>query len=136
MSNKEYPENSRLISLLNIYSENRLANDYELVMRELTEGNSCLLLPSKNEGQINYNWRVTDENTPLLKLSCIYEVDGIKTLGVFTDEDSLLEWAKVKSTYVAMKSKDVLKLCEDNDIYYMVINSSLPNMFVAQRHKN
>jgi hypothetical protein len=132
MENEKSPENNKLISLLNIWSQNRLHNDYELVMHELMEGNSRLLLPSINKEPINYRWQVTKGNTKL-KLTCIYEVDGIKSIGVFSDEDSLYRWAKQQQTYTFMRSQDVLKLCEANDIYYMVINSDSPNIFVAQR---
>jgi hypothetical protein len=135
MENKKYPENNRLISLLNIWSQNRLENDYELVMHELMEGKACLLLPSINNEAVNYGWRVTDGKTSL-KLTCIYEVEGIKSLGVFSDEGSLRRWAKKPQTYTAMKSQDVLKLCEANDIYYLIINSDSPNIFVGQRFTN
>jgi hypothetical protein len=133
MFDEKYPENNRLISLLNIYSEHMLTDNYEFVMRELVNGDSCLLLPSANDEPLNYNWRVWNQGDSPLRLSCIYEVDGIKTIGVFTDEESLFNWAKATATYTAVKTKDLLRLCEANGIYYMVINSGLPNMFVAQR---
>jgi hypothetical protein len=135
MENEIYPENNRLISLLNIWSQNRLADDYELVVRELMDGNAWLLLPSINSEPINYSRRVT-KGKEKLQLICIYEAHGIKSIGVFSDEDSLFRWAKKPQTYTAMRSRDVLKLCVANDIYYMVINSDSPNIFLAQRQIN
>ncbi len=135
MENEKYPENAKLISLLNVWSQNKLDDDYELVMRELMEGNAWLLMPSQNDEHINDNYKVSDGKTPL-KLTCIYEVDGIKTLGVFTDEDSLFRWAKIATTYTAMKSQAILNMCVINNIYNLVINSDSPNIFIAQRQKN
>jgi len=134
MENQKYPENDRLISLLDIWSQNRLENDYVLVMQELMEGNACLLLPSMNKEPVQSGWRVT-KGKETLRLTCIYEVDGIKSLGVFSDEGSLFRWARKPQMYTAMKSQAVLELCEANDIYYVVINSDSPNIFVAQRQR-
>ncbi len=93
-----------------------------------------MLLPSIINEPVNYGWRVTAGNETLT-LTCIYELDGIKSLGVFSDEDSLFKWAKKPQTYTAMKSQDVIKLCEANNIYYLAINSGSPNIFLAQRQK-
>ena len=134
METQKYPENNKLILLLNVWSQNRLEDDYELVMRELMDGNSCLLLPSIHNKPINSNWR-TSKGNESIKLTCIYEVDGVKSIGVFSDGESLYRWAKKATTYTAMKSQDVLKLCEANDIYNLVINSDSPNIFVAQRSR-
>ncbi len=132
MENEKFPENNRLISLLNIWSENRLDDDYKLIMHELMSGDCWLLMPSQNDDSAGHSVKISDSKTPL-RLTCIYEVDGIKTLGVFTDEFSLFRWAKVSATYTAIKSQAVLELCERNNILNLVINSDSPNIFVAQR---
>jgi len=46
----------------------------------------------------------------------------------------LFSWAKKPRQYTALLSKDVLKLCEDNLIDRIVINSDLPTMFVLERN--
>jgi len=56
-------------------------------------------------------------------------------LGAFTDEVAISNWAKGTQPYVSMNTKDVLKLCEMNNIYKIVINSDSPNIFLARRSR-
>ncbi len=62
-------------------------------------------------------------------------MDGLKVLGAFTDEESLLSWAKKPTAYTALESKAVLELCEKELIERIVINSDLPTMFVLERDR-
>ena len=103
---------------------------------ELMEGKPTLLLPSVND-ELNIGrdgWQTSDANTSL-KLTCIYEIEGLKALGAFTDEEAILTWSQNRMEYVALKSDDVLKLCEQNGISRLVINSNCYNMFVMQRSR-
>ena len=127
------PDNSRLLKLLQIYHEqNGKGNSYKNVVLELMNGNSFLLLPSQNDGEGSATWKTTEKDTTL-KLTTVYNLDGLKILGAFTDEASLLKWAKQPTQYTALRSKDVLKLCEDQLIERIVINSDLTTMFVLER---
>jgi hypothetical protein len=69
------------------------------------------------------------------KLASVVNLDGLKVLGVFTDEQALLAWTKKPSQYTAMRSKDVLKFVQDNGMDRIVINSDQPNMFVLERSR-
>ena len=126
------PNNAKLINLMNKSSQNASGKNYKNVINELMNGESYLILTSQNNGGESEQWTET-ENETQLKLTCIFNLDGLKVLGAFTDEQSLLEWSKKPKTYTAMSSKDVMKLCKDNGIDRIVINSNQPNMFVLER---
>ena len=129
------PDNSKLFQLLDIYQkQNGKGDSYKNVVSELMNGNSFLLLPSQNDNKIPENWTTTEKNTTL-KLTCIYNLDGLKVLGAFTDENALFSWAKKPKPYTALLSKDVLKLCEKQLIERIIINSDLPTMFVLEKNR-
>ncbi|MCO5267443.1 MAG: SseB family protein [Brumimicrobium sp.] len=129
------PDNNRLFDLLEIYrQQNGQGDTYKNVVLELMNGNSFLLLPSENDGSNSDTWTTAQKGTTL-KLTCVFNLDGLKVLGAFTDENALLSWAKKPTQYTALSSKDVLKLCEENLIERIVINSDLPTMFVLERNR-
>ena len=129
------PENSKLFELIEIYQkQNGGGNSYKNVVLELMNGNSFLLLPSQNDNELSTSWTTTKTDTTL-KLTCIYNLDGLKVLGAFTDEQSLLNWTKQPTQYTAVSSKDILKLCEEQLIERIVINSDQPNMIVLERNQ-
>lgn len=129
------PENSRLFELLDIYQkQNGKGESYKNVVLELMNGNSFLLLPSDNGNSNTDKWETSKEDTTL-KLTCIYNLDGLKVLGAFTDENALLSWSKKPTQYTGLSSQAVLKLCEENLIERIVINSDLPTMFVLERNR-
>ena len=124
-------DNFRLIKLLDDWGKYPSGKNFEKVMHELLNGNSFLMLPSNNTHVTGRKWTASEDEK--LDLCCIYEVDGLKVIGVFTDDASFSRWSKRERTYVKMKTKDVLKLCEMNNIYKIVINSDSPNIFLARR---
>lgn len=127
------PENSRLFELLDIYQKQGGNGDsYKNVVLELMNGNSFLLLPSENDNENSDIW-TTAKKDITLKLTCVFNFDGLKVLGAFTDENALLSWAKKTTQFTRLSSQDVLKLCEENLIERIVINSDLPTMFVLEK---
>jgi len=133
---EKHPENTRLNFLLNNYSQNRSQTNYELVVKELLEGNSFLILPSDNKGISVNDWTEAGEDTTI-KLTAVYNLDGLKVLGAFSNEQSLLRWSKKGgSPYTALKAQAALELCKDLNISRVVINSDSPTMFVLERNKN
>jgi hypothetical protein len=130
------PDNSKLFKLLEIYqTQNGEGDSYKNVILELMNGNSFLLLPSVNDNENSDTWTTAKKDTTL-KLTCVYNLDGLKVLGAFTDENALLSWAKKPTQFTGLSSQDVLKLCEENLIERIVINSDLPTMFVLERNRN
>ena len=125
------PDNTKLIELLKDWSKEPIFKNYEKVMNELINGNSFLMLPSQNDNNSEKGWRTSQDET--LSLTCIFEVNGLKVIGGFTDDDAIIRWAKGHATYTSMRSQEVLELCEREDIYKIVINSDSPNIFLAQR---
>lgn len=127
--------NSKLLDLINTYYKKEGKGDsYMNVIQELINGNSVLLLPSENDTPENQKSDTEGENKTL-KLSSVATIDGIHVLGAFTDEDALQNWAKKPMPYKMLASKDVLKICEQNSIQRIVINSGSPNIFVLQQSK-
>lgn len=127
------PENSKLFELLEIYQkQNGKGDSYQNVVLELMNGDSFLLLPSDNE--LSTTWTTAKADTTLQRI-WIYNLDGLKVLGAFTDEQSLFNWKKQQTRYTALPSKDILKLCEEQRIERIVINSGQPNMFVLERSR-
>lgn len=124
---------SKLSVLLDTYQkQNGKGDTYKDVILELLNGNSLLLLPSSNDGSENKDQH-TDGESKTLKLSSVFNVDGVKVLGAFTDEQALFSWAKQPVPYKMLESKDVLQLCEETAIGRIVINSGLPTMFVLEQ---
>jgi len=129
------PNNSRLLNLLEIYERKEGQDDScKNVVLELLNGNSFLLLPSENDSSNSDTWTTTEKDATL-KLTCIFNLDGLKVLGAFTDENALLCWAQKATEYTVLSSQEVLKLCEENFIERIVINSNLPTMFVLERNR-
>lgn len=129
------PDNTRFLNLLNNWSQNMTNENYELVVNELMNGNSYLILPSVNDESQADGWETTTHDTTL-KLTSIFDIDGLKVLGAFSDKEALLTWTKNKaSAYTALKSQAVIELCERRNISRMVINSYSPNMFVMERDR-
>ena len=125
-------DNTKLNSLLNDWGKGPSGKNFERVMDELVNGNSYLILPTaESKHQLGFKW--TPSPNEKLGLTCIFEVDGVKMLGAFTNNDTISNWANGPQPYIMMKTKDVLKMCEMNNIYKIVINSDSPNIFLAER---
>lgn len=130
------PDNSRLLELINIFwKENERENSYKNVVLELMNGNSFLMLPTENDSVHETNDWATTQQGATVNLASVINLDGLKVLGAFTDEQAMLSWTKRPNEYTSMRSQDVLKICEENNINRIVINSDQPNMFVVERGK-
>jgi hypothetical protein len=127
---KKDPENTRLNFLLNIWGENHSNENFKAVMEEILNGNSFLILPSANDEPGSGNWE-TAQQRKTLNLTSVYNLDGLKVLGAFSDEKSLLEWTQ----YTALKTQDMIDFCKENNIDRIVINSDQKNMFVLERNR-
>jgi hypothetical protein len=129
----ENPDNTKLIGLLEKYGKNQSQDNYKMAFNEIVEGNSLLILPSINDGNRKENWETLKKDSTL-KLTSVFDQDGLKVLGVFTTPEKLIEWEKEETEYTAMKSKDVIDFCQANGIDRIVIDTDLPTMFVLERN--
>lgn len=129
------PDNTRLLKLLHAYRNDESSEDYQHVVDELMNGNAYLLLPTVDGAGAKETWKTMEEGEGL-KLTSIFDVDGLTVLGAFTSEETLLEWANKKTEYTAMPSSDALDLCLANGIERIVIDSRQPTMFVLQRGRD
>ena len=130
------PDNSRLLELIKIFwKKNDKGDSYKDVVLELMNGNSFLMLPTENDSKHETNsWNASQEDTTL-NLASVVNLDGLKVLAAFTDEEAMLSWTKRPTQYTSLRSQDVLRICEENNINRIVINSDQPNMFVVERGK-
>lgn len=128
------PENTRLLFLIDTWVANPSNENYKDVLNEIENGNAFLILPTENSGSETIG-RSTLEKESKLNLSSVYNLDGLKVLAAFTDENALLEWAKKPTQYTALRSQDVIDLCKSNGIDRVVINNLQKNMFVLERNR-
>jgi hypothetical protein len=128
------PENTNLIYLLNIWGENNSDKNYKAVLDEILNGNGFLMLPSVNENDKQDEW-TTLEAGKTLNLTFVFDMDGLKVLGAFTDRASLLNWSKKETEYTSMRTQDVVGFCKQHGIDRIVINSDQKNMYVLERNR-
>ncbi len=132
--NNGSPDNRELNRLLEKYGENQSNENYKKVFNELMQGNSMLVLPSINDGESRNNWTTLQKDSTL-KLTSVFDQDGLKVLGAFTSPEKLVEWTKKETEYTAMKSKDVIDFCQAHGIDRIVIDSHTSTMFVLERNR-
>jgi len=128
------PDNTRLTYLLDIYGQHHSNENYRAVLEEFTNGNSFLLLPSSNDNEETNGWQTAEVGTTL-NLASVFNLDGLKVLGAFSDETALVKWAKRAIQYTAIKTQDLTDFCKQNNIDRIVINSDSKNMFVLERNR-
>lgn len=128
------PENTRLNYLLDIYGRHPSIDNYKAVMQEILEGNSFLLLPSVNGTTGSGHWE-TLETGSMLTLASVFNLDGLKVLGAFSDEKSLLNWSNRETEYTSMRAQDIIEFCKQHNIDRIVINSDQKNMYVLERNR-
>src|SRR5688572_29051653 len=126
------PDNTRLIYLLNIYGDHRSQENYKAVLDEIMTGNSYLILPSSNKENNTHQWKKAEDGTTI-GLTSVFNIDGLKVLGAFSDQSSLVKWTNRKTQYTAIKTQDLVDFCKTNHFDRIVINSDQKNMFVLER---
>ena len=128
------PDNTRLTYLLDIYGQHPSNENYKAVLDEIISGNSFLLLPSVNDNG-NSNGRQTAQVGTTINLASIFNLDGLKVLGAFSDETALVKWTNRETQYTAIKTPDLVDFCKQNNVDRIVINSDQKNMFVLERNR-
>jgi SseB protein N-terminal domain len=83
----------------------------------------------------NGGWKLMEKGAKL-KLTSVFNFNGLKVLGAFTDESALMIWANKEIQYTAMKTQDVVNFCKENGIGRVVINSNQKNIFVLERNRD
>ncbi len=127
------PDNTKLNFLLHQWGENPSDENYVAVMTEILNGNCFLLLPSVNDEEAS-TWMTLEQGAPL-KLTSVFNLDGLKVLGAFSDELALVEWAKQPTQYTAIATATVIEICKEKGIDRIVINSDQKNMYVLERNR-
>ena len=128
-------DNSKLLLLIEDWLKaNGKGKTYENVVLELLNGNSSLFVQTHGEHVNETRTFISDENTKLI--IGIYEIEGKKYFGAFTDLDLLEKWLKARSSYVQLQSKALIEMTDKTDVDGIIINSSYRNMFVAFRNRD
>lgn len=134
-SDEKSPDNRTLLNLLNEWKNTESSESYRNVVNELLNGQSFLLLPSVNDGKSSDDWK-TLKTGSTLKLTSVFDVDGLQVLGAFSDESALSTWSRKQTEFTAMRTQDVIEFCQTNGIDRIVINSDQPTMFVLERNRD
>lgn len=129
------PDNTKLLYLLDTFSNHQSEDNHRAVMDEIMTGNAYLLVSSINDDSIHSGWQTADEGETI-NFSCVLDVDGLKVLAAFTDEVALIEWAKRPTQYTALPATNVIDFCQQNNVDRIVINSDQKNMFVMERDRS
>lgn len=132
--NNENPDNTKLVGLLEKYGKNQSQENYQKAFNEIMEGNAMLVLPSVNDEKPKDNWTILQKDSTL-KLTSVFDQDGLKVLGAFTSPEKVAEWNKKETEYTAMKSKDVIDFCQAHRIDRIVIDTDMPTMFILERNR-
>jgi hypothetical protein len=56
-----------------------------------------------------------DDNVTI-QITSVFDLDGLKVLGAFSDERSLLNWSKEMCIYTALRSQAALDICKEQNI--------------------
>jgi hypothetical protein len=128
------PENTKLNYLLNIWGDNHSNENFNEVLKEILEGNCYLLIPSINDNPGTGDWTTAEIGTTL-KLTSVFNLDGLQVLGAFSDESSMLKWAKKETGYTSLRTQDIIEFCKQHKIDRIVINSGQKNIFVLERNR-
>lgn len=94
-----------------------------------------MLLPTINDGGESTGEWVTLKEDASIKLTSVFDEDGVKVLAAFSDEDALSRWAERETAYTALASQAIFDMCREMGIDRVVINSGQKNMFVLERQK-
>ena len=127
-------DNTKLLSLMEdwLIADGK-GKSYENVVLELLNGNSSLFVQTHGEQATETRTFVADENT-ILKMG-IYEIEGKKYFGAFTELDLLEKVLKVRGSYAQVESKVLLEMADKTGVDGIIINSSYRNMFVFFRNR-
>lgn len=130
-----YPENTRLLQLLQEYRNDNKYSNYVKVVEEITDGNAYLLLESDKDYGDKYNtWTPTEKGQKIH--FGIYFVNGLKAIAAFSSEDALFTWKKKVTKYISLPAKALIEICKTNGIDRIVVDRSLPTMVVLERQKS
>ena len=133
MEDKPKYDNTKLLSLIEEWlAADGKANTYKNVVLELLNGNGCLFVQTHGEQVYETVTYVAGENDKL-KMG-IYEIDGKKYFGAFTELDLLQKWLKVRGSYAQLSSKALIEMADKTEVDGIIINSSYRNMFVVFRN--
>jgi hypothetical protein len=127
------PDNTRLLALIKAYHQNTAQANYAAVMEELYGDTAFLLVPTNGKsGATQNNWETLKEGATI-EFKSVFNLEGLLVFGVFTSEETLSKWINEVTTFMAIPSKTVLEIAEEQSFGRIVIDSDQSTMFVLER---
>jgi hypothetical protein len=130
-TNSAPSQNARLHELLQAWARNQSPELHRRIAEELLQGDGVLLLTSINEPGTGAGTAPTDGDQ--LRLTCVFDVDGLRTLAAFTAEVPLRAWTGGPSDYIALPTAEVMSFCQQQHIGRLILDYNTPGMFVLER---
>ena len=128
------PDNNFLVKAILDYNLSKNDKEYKKAIDIINSDNCMIFVPSINDQNTDKEWHTLKKDTDI-KLTSVFDIEGLKVIGAFTSPETLLKWTQKESEYIAMLGKDFLKFCEDNHVDRIVIDSDQPTMFFMERNR-
>ncbi|WP_298140600.1 SseB family protein [Flavobacterium sp.] len=128
------PNNTNLLHLIKKYHQDLSSENYKAVLNELYGDQAFLLVPKdgKTSSAVSDQWD-TLKAGETIGFTTVFNVDGLLIFGVFTSEETLSKWITQPTSFLAMPSKTVLEIAEEQGFGRIVIDSDQDTMFVLER---
>lgn len=128
------PNNTNLLRLIKKYYQDESSENYNAVLNELYGDEAFLLVPKdgKSSSAASNQWE-TLKAGETIGFTTVFNVDGLLVFGVFTSEETLSKWITQPTSFLAMPSKKVLEIAQEQGFGRIVIDSDQDTMFVLER---
>jgi hypothetical protein len=129
-------DNRALVEDLLKFNQCRTNESYSKIVNNFIDGNYHLYIPSNYDGKISNKAQILDPGKSL-KITSVFNIDGLQVIGVFSTEKSLYKYTKESTNFTLLNSKFILDYCQRNEINRVVIDSNQETMFVLEKsHDN
>jgi hypothetical protein len=118
--------------LLHSYHQDTSQTNYAAVLEELYGETAFLIVPTHGKSVVKSDGWETLKEGATIEFKTVFNVDGLLVFGVFTSEESLSKWIKEETTFMAIPSKTVLSIAEEQSFGRIVIDSDQDTMFVLE----
>ena len=133
------PNNTNLLATIKAFQINQNQETFLAVFNELQGNNAFLLIPTTEpivgNNRNEEGWSTIEKGTQM-SFTSVFEVEGLKILGAFTSQQTLMNWANETKPFASLPARDVLDIAIQNGIEKIVIDSNQETMFVLGRSLN
>ena len=133
------PNNTNLLATIKAFQINQNQETFLAVFNELQGNNAFLLIPTTEpivgNNRNEEGWSTIEKGTQM-SFTSVFEVEGLKILGAFTSQQTLMNWANETKPFASLPARDILDIAMQNGIEKIVIDSNQETMFVLGRSLN